>query len=92
MNRNRGLLVAGIAAVVAAALFPHAREAWEQRRLREAAAQRQLYVELKEREIACLERLRATGLPKHLDVTAEIARCRQLAIDPATGETVEAPF
>ena len=91
MVHRKALLAAGVAGILLVALAPHARQAWDERRLRAEAEQRQLYIELKEREIACLERLAASGLPKGTDVEAEIARCRRHAIDPATGETVREP-
>lgn len=91
MTGRRKLLAAGVLAILAVALAPHARDAWRDRRLREDAAQRALYIELKEREIECLERLAASGLPKEMDVHREIDRCRRMAIDPATGEIVREP-
>ena len=88
---RKTLLAAGVAGIVAVAAAPHALEAWRASRVSAQEAERQLYIQLKEREIACLERLAASGLPKEMDVNAEIERCRRLSIDPATGETVRAP-
>ncbi len=88
---RKRLLAAGIAGIVAVAAAPHARDAWLRHRLGEDEAQRRLYVALKEREIDCLERLLAGGLPEGDDVEAEIGKCRALSIDPASGEPVEGP-
>lgn len=91
MDKSSKLLAAGILAIAAVALAPHASQLWEERAARQREEQRRLFIELKDREIACLERLAAGGLAKGADVQAEIARCRGLAVDPATGETVEDP-
>lgn len=91
MTQRTKLLVAGVVAILLFALVPYARQAWRERQLRAEEAQRAVYIELKEREIACLERLAASGLPKGMDVEREIDRCRRMAVDPATGEIVKEP-
>jgi hypothetical protein len=91
MRHRKKLLAAGVASVIGVAALPHARQALEERRIARDGAQRALWIELKEKELACLERLQASGLPEGLDVGKELDRCRALAIDPATGETVKAP-
>lgn len=87
-HRNK-LLAAGLAGIAIVGLAPIARNHWEQRQARAAEEQQRLYIELKEREIACLERLAAGGLAKGANVEAEIERCRRVAVDPATGEVVK---
>ncbi|HEY0014078.1 MAG TPA: hypothetical protein VGB79_14645 [Allosphingosinicella sp.] len=91
MRHKKTLLAAGVAAIVGVAALPYARQALEERRIARDGAQRALWIELKEKELACLERLQASGLPKGMDVGKELDRCRALAIDPATGEAVKAP-
>jgi hypothetical protein len=91
MKHRKALLAAGVAAILGVAAIPHAQRAMEARRIAREGAQRALWIELKEKELACLERLRASGFPQGMDVGAEIERCRALAVDPATGEPVEAP-
>ena len=91
MKHRKLLLAAGIAAICGVAAIPHVQRAIEERRIAREGAQRALWIELKEKELACLDRLRASGLPEGMDVAAEIERCRALAIDPATGAPVEAP-
>ena len=91
MKHRKTLLAAGVAAVLGVAAIPHAQRATEERRIAREGAQRALWIELKEKELACLDRLRASGFPEGMDVGAEIGRCRALAIDPATGEPVKAP-
>lgn len=91
MKQRKTLLVAGVAAILGVAAIPHVQRAVEERRIAREGAQRALWTELKEKELACLDRLRASGLPEGLDVGREIERCRTLAIDPATGEPVRAP-
>ena len=88
---RKALLAAGIAAIAGVAAVPYVRQAIEERRIERDGAQRALWIELKEKELACLERLQASGLPEGMDVGKEIGRCRAMAIDPATGETVKAP-
>jgi hypothetical protein len=90
--RHRGaLLAAGVAAIVGVAAIPYARDALDARRIAREGEQRALWIEFKEKELNCLERLQASGLPDGMDVGKEIERCRSLAIDPATGKTVQAP-
>ena len=89
-HRNK-LLAAGIAAIALSALAPHAYRYWQESGIDARQAQRRFFIELKDREIACLERLASGGLAKDVDVKAEIARCRALAVDPATGRPVEDP-
>jgi hypothetical protein len=91
MAHRTKLLAAGIAGIALVALAPHARDLWEQSAEGERQAQRQLFIDLKNREIQCLERLASGGLAKGADVEAAIARCRALAVDPATGEVVKDP-
>jgi|GEM_PF-4207942 len=91
MAHRKKLLTAGIAGVALVALAPHAHRLWQETRERDREAQRLLFIELKNREIACLEALVADGLPKGADVQAEIERCRRLAVDPATGEVAKDP-
>jgi hypothetical protein len=91
MKHRKTLLAAGIAAILGVAAVPHVQRAVEERRIAREGAQRALWIELKEKELACLERLRAGGFPEGMNVGAEIARCRALAVDPATGEPVRAP-
>ena len=80
-----------VAAILAAGAVPFARQALEDRRIAREGEQRARWIELKEKELDCLERLRASGLPKGMDVGRELDRCRALAIDPATGRPVQAP-
>ena len=89
-HRNK-LLAAGVGAIALVALAPHARDYWEAREAADRQEQRALFIELKNREIACLERLASGGLAKGADVQKEIARCRALAVDPATGEIARDP-
>ena len=91
MAHRTRLLAAGIAGIVLVALAPHALDLWRQSGAGERQAQRQVFIELKNREIECLERLASGGLARGADVQAEIARCRALAVDPATGEVVRDP-
>ena len=85
MAHERKLLAAGIAGILAAASAPYLHDAWLDYRLRRAEARTALAIRLKEREIACLERLRASGLPEGMDVAAEIEACRRLSADPQAG-------
>jgi hypothetical protein len=91
MKHRKSLLAAAVAAVLGVAAIPHVQRAMEERRIAREGAQRALWIELKEKELACLERLQASGLPEGMDVSAEIDRCRALAINPETGEPVRAP-
>lgn len=91
MAHRKKLLAVGFGGIALVALAPHARELWNQRAERDREAQRQLFIDLKNREIACLERLASGGLKNGADVNAEIERCRALARDPETGETVRDP-
>jgi hypothetical protein len=91
MRHRKKLLVAGVAAVVGVAAVPYVQGVLEERRIAAEGDQRALWIELKEKELDCLERLQASGLPEGMDVGKEIDRCRALAIDPATGEAVKAP-
>lgn len=80
------LLAAGVIAILAVALLPYARDAWQSYRLERMEEERQRFIALKEREIACLERLAERGLRPGVGVEAEIDRCKRLAIDPETGD------
>lgn len=91
MAHRTKLLAAGIAGIALVALTPHALDLWRDWGAAERQAQRELFIELKNREIRCLERLASGGLAKGADVEAEIARCRALAVDPATGEPARDP-
>jgi hypothetical protein len=91
MRHRKKLLAAGVAAIVGVAAIPYAQKIAEERRIAREGVQRALWIELKERELDCLERLMASGLPAGMDVAREIDRCRSLAIDPATGGAVKAP-
>jgi hypothetical protein len=88
---RKWLLLAAILGIFAVAFAPYARRAWEERRMRAEQAGQERYVELKEKEIGCLERLAASGLPGEMDIEAEIERCRALSIDPQTGEPAVPP-
>jgi hypothetical protein len=83
MNR---LLVGGVAAILIAALAPLAIGSWKENRreqlIEEVRRVEERIVREKEREIACLERLRTSGLRQGMDVQAEIARCRREAAGP----------
>lgn len=73
------LLALGVAGILAVAAAPYVRQAWIERE-RQADLERQDdYIKGKEAEIACLERLAASGLPKSMDVQAEIEKCRELS-------------
>ena len=74
----RRLAAAGVAAILATAAAPHALDAWRDRRLHQEQVRQQRIVEVKQREIACLERLGARLRPG-MDVEAEIAACRRRA-------------
>jgi hypothetical protein len=88
---RKWLIAAAILGILAVALAPHARRAWAERQLRAEQAESARYIALKEKEIGCLERLAASGLPKKMDVEAEIGRCRALSLDPATGAPAQQP-
>ncbi|MDP8994685.1 MAG: hypothetical protein M3N07_06870 [Pseudomonadota bacterium] len=79
MNR---LLVGGVAAILVTALAPHALDAWRAHRLRQQIDEQEQLIAQKQREIACLERLRATGLPPGASIEKEIERCRRAAAEP----------
>jgi len=79
MRHRKKLLAAGIAGIAFVALAPMARQAWDERRMRDAEAEQLEFIHAKEREIACLERLQTGGLKKGADVQVEIARCRSQA-------------
>ena len=79
MRHRKKLLAAGVAGIALVALAPLARDAWEQRRVERIRADELEFIHAKEREIACLERLRSGGLKKGADVHREIARCREQA-------------
>jgi len=85
MGRDKLLLAAGVAGILVVSLAPYARQQWDARQLRAEQEQRRLYIEAKEREIACLERLLG-GVPQRKSLEAEIDRCRRLSLDPETGE------
>lgn len=91
MKREAKLLAVGILGIAAVAGAPYARDAWREHQRDREREQVDRYIELKGRQIACLEQLRASGLPKGMDVMAEIERCRRLAIDPDTGVEVKGP-
>jgi hypothetical protein len=91
MKHRKTLLAVAIAAIFAAGAVPYARQALEDRRIAREGEQRALWIELKEKELDCLERLQASGLPEGMNVDKELDRCRALAIDPATGKVVQAP-
>lgn len=80
----------GVAAIVAAALAPHALDAWRSYRLERLQEERLRFIALKDREIACLEIL-ASGLRPGVDVEAEVERCKRLAVDPETGDYARLP-
>lgn len=75
------LLGAGVAAILAVALAPEALEAWRERERRAEADEQLSVIEAKEREIACLEGIKARLAPG-IDVKAEIARCREESRPP----------
>lgn len=79
------LLALGVAGILAVALAPHVRQAMKARENRAEQASYERYVEAKRKEIECLERLAATGLPKGIDVQAEIERCRALSFEAEAG-------
>jgi len=83
--RMHKLLPVGIGAILIVGLAPLGWDAWERHRLRGEEEQRQRFIALKEREIACLDEL-GRNLREGTDVKAEIARCKRLAVDPETGE------
>lgn len=91
MAHRKKLLAAGLVGIALVAFAPHAHRLWEERAERERDARLRLFIELKDREIACLERLVAGGAANGVDVEAEIERCRRLAVDPATGEVAKDP-
>lgn len=91
MKHRRKLLAAGVAGIAAVAAVPYAMEAWRERTIRDDAAQAALWVDHKQKELDCLDRLVASGLPKGMNVEAEIQRCRQLMIDGETGRPIEPP-
>jgi alpha-D-ribose 1-methylphosphonate 5-triphosphate synthase subunit PhnI len=72
------LLLFGVTGIVAVAVVPHARRAIEARDVHAEQAAYEDYIAAKEKEIECLERLTATGLPKDMDVQAELERCREI--------------
>jgi hypothetical protein len=91
MRHRKTLLAAGVAGIVGTAAIPYVKNVMEERRIARDGEQRALWIELKEKELDCLDRLQASGLPKGMDVAKELQRCRALAIDPATGEAVKGP-
>jgi len=72
------LLLFGVTGIAAIAVVPHARRAIEARDVRAEQTAYDDYIAAKEKEIECLERLTATGLPKDMDVQAELDRCREI--------------
>lgn len=72
------LLALGVTGILAVAAVPYARRAIEARDIRAEQAAYDDYVAAKEKQIECLERLTATGLPKEMDVQAEIDRCSDI--------------
>ena|SRR5215217_2991355 len=91
MRHRKKLLALGVAGIVAVAAAPYALEAWREREVRDDAAQAALWVDRKQQQLACLDRIVASGLPKGMNVEAEIMRCRQLMIDAETGKAIEPP-
>ena len=77
MRKNK-LLAAAVVAIFAVAFAPHALDAWRDYKQRGVQEEQKRVIEVKQREIACLERLAATLRPG-ADVDAEIERCRQAA-------------
>jgi len=75
------LLLFGVAGIATVAVVPHARRAIEARDLRAEQAAYDDYIAAKEKEIECLERLAASGLPKSMDVQAELERCRAITTE-----------
>lgn len=77
---KRALLLAlGATGILAVAVAPYARRAIEVRDVRAEQAAYDEYIAAKEREIECLEQLAATGLPKGMDVQAELEGCRDIS-------------
>ena len=76
MRHRKKLLATGVAGIAVVALAPYARDAWEERRLEQARLE---FIQAKDREIACLERLQQGGLKEGANVQREIARCREQA-------------
>lgn len=91
MRHRKKLLGGAVGAIVLVAAAPQVQRVLEERRIARDGEQRALWIELKEQELDCLERLQARGLPSGANVDKEIENCRRLAIDPATGRPVEAP-
>lgn len=82
------LLVAAVILVVAKDAVPYGLDAWEARRFEQ---RRQRFMALKDREIACLDQLIKSGLPKREEVQPAIERCKRLAVDPDTGSYATFP-
>lgn len=80
---TRALLLGfGLFGILAVALAPYARDAWAERRMRAEQERQERVIAAKEKEIECLERLAASGLPREMDVEAEIERCRSFGANP----------
>jgi hypothetical protein len=84
-ERVNRLLPVAVGAILIVGLAPLGWDGWERHRLRGEEEERQRFIALKEREIACLDAL-GRNLREGMDVKAEIARCKRLAVDPETGE------
>lgn len=91
MRHRKTLLALGVLGTLAVAAPPQVRRMVEDRRIARDGEQRALWIELTRRQLDCLERLQAWGLPEGMDVERELERCQALAIDPATGAPVKAP-
>lgn len=83
--RRMLLLALGVAGILAVALAPHLRRALREREIRAEQAGYERYIEAKRKEIGCLEQLAATGLPKGMDVEAELERCRAFTFEAESG-------
>lgn len=79
------LLALAVAGILAVALAPYVRQAMRAREIRAEQARYERYIEAKRKEVECLERLAASGLPKGMDVQAELDRCRALSFEAAAG-------
>lgn len=98
MTQRTKLLVAGVIAVLIAALAPFAiglwrQHAWEQESARAEQEHKQEAesilrdVETTRRQVACLERIQAAAEKGDVDIAGEIERCRRLSgvVRPSSG-------